>query len=249
MRVPIAVLFAVVFSLAIPLTAAACSWGAQQYYAGTFFAGQESQGQNYYYGAYGSIATKYPPDPRDPSHPVEHVNVFIMSWDAGTNGATCCWSSAGWFVGNNIANNPRSTATTYAELVDDITPPGVITVGDPMPSSTWFETVQNGQLPNGRYRYDAYWYYGGVWKWGGYAELSSTATEQEAKAEASNPGDGTFCHRIYMNREGSLQLLVGGIGWQYWRPSPEGRWANIVVNNPYKRNPVTDYTDQDVGGP
>ena len=46
-------------------------------------------------------------------------------------------------------------------------------------------TIQNGQLPSGRYRHDAYWYYGGVWKFGGYAELT-VANAQSAAAVTSS---------------------------------------------------------------
>jgi hypothetical protein len=246
--------------LAVGDTAYACWWGGTFYdplIKPYLFAGQSSQGGNYYYGLIGTMYTTFPPDPRDAEHPTEHVNAFLMSVDATSNGQSCCWSSTGWFVGYNIVS-PRSSATTYAELADNVTPI-VFTVGDPAPASTWYQVIQNGQLPSGRYRYDAYWYYNGVWKWGGYAELVPAATRQDTYAESTNPSDEppgvkATCRRNSAsgagdNRMENLQLFVGGIGWQYWRPSPEGRWADIYVDAPYHRTPITNYTAQGVGGP
>lgn len=228
-----------------------------------FVFGQVSQGGNYYSGAYGGIGYTIPAPPpaTDSTNPQEHVNAFLGS-QVSPAGSGCCWAFAGWHIGYNHYNGVTTTTpTSYAELSDTIS--YVFTVGDPAAQSSgsqWYQTVQNGQLPSGRYRYDAYWYSGGLWKWGGYSELLTAGTETVAAGEATNPVSPPLqrsqCRRLSASgqddRMQSLQMYVGGIGWQYWRPSPEGRWADIVYNVtplPYHRTAIIDFTDQGVGGP
>jgi hypothetical protein len=241
----------------------ACYYGGQ-YFEPTFgnvnfLLGQNSQGGNYYYGLNGTISTTYPPDPHNSSHPSEHVNAFVMSLDDSSASFECCWAASGWFVGNNRLDQPRSSPTIYAELTDSTSSPYVLTISDPAPSSTYYQTSQNGYLGGGRYRQDAWFYSGGVWKFGGYAELTTATTRQDALGEATDrspvPGDPTpACNRLSAagggnNLFASLQLSVPGSGWQWWRPSPEGRWADIDSMRPYTRQRITDFTDQGVGGP
>lgn len=228
----------------------------------TFVWGQLSQGGNYYHGTYGRITTTSPPDPRDsqmPENAYMHVNAFLASQQVGTGTVNCCWSNTGWYVGYGRNGVVKTTPTAYAELVDFTGPGGsidwVFTVGDPATSGLYYETVENGSLGNGRYRWDAYWYYGGVWKFGGYSELTVTTTESAAAGEATNAisagGQRNQCKKESSNGDNimsSLSLYVGGSGWTFWSPT-YGRWADIVTDPPYHRTAITDYTDQGVGGP
>lgn len=229
----------------------------------TFVWGQLSQGGNYYYGTNGRITTTSPPDPRDtevlPQNGEMHVNAYLASEQAGTGSINCCWSQTGWYVGYGRNGVVRTTPTAYAELVDYTGPGGAIdwvfTVGDPATSGLYYQTIQSGQLPSGRYRHDAYWNYGGVWKFGGYAELTVPNTMSAAAGEATNPlsisGTRNQCKLNSVGGDNifsSLTLYVGGIGWQFWNPA-NGRWADIVTDPPYHRTPLADYTDQGVGGP
>jgi hypothetical protein len=226
-----------------------------------FVWGQTSQGGNYYYGTYGGIGytSPAPPAPTDGLHTQEHINAFLSSQQSPPVSGNCCWSSAGWHIGyNQYTGGTTYAPTSYSEMSDTLS--YVFTVGDPALSSSsaqYYQTIQNGQLGNGLYRYDSYWYYGGTWKFGGYAELSSAATQSVAAGEATNPlSIGTTrepCRQESAsgqdNRMSSLSLYVSGVGWQLWRPSPEGRWADVVTDAPYHRTPITDYTDMGVGGP
>jgi len=206
----------------------------------TFVWGQLSQGGNYYYGTYGRITTTSPPDPRDSQmqqNAYMHVNAFVASQQVGTGTVNCCWSNTGWYVGYGRNGVVKTTPTAYAELVDFTGPGGSI---------DWVY---------GRYRWDAYWYYGGVWKFGGYSELTVTTTESAAAGEATNaisaPGQRNQCKKESNNGDNimsSLSLYVGGSGWTFWSPG-YGRWADIVTDPPYRRTAITDYTDQGVGGP
>jgi hypothetical protein len=228
----------------------------------TFVWGQLSQGGNYYYGTSGRITTTSPPDPRDsqrPENALMHVNAYLASQQSGSGSVNCCWAQAGWYVGYGRNGIVNTSPTAYAELVDFTGPGGAIdavfTVGDPATSGLNYQTIQNGLLPSGRYRHDAYWYYGGVWKWGGYAELTVPNTVSAAAGEATNAlsatGQRNQCKKNSLGGDNvfsSLTLNVGGVGWQFWTPA-NGRWADIVPDLPYHRTPITDYTDQGVGGP
>jgi hypothetical protein len=228
----------------------------------TFVWGQLSQGGNYYYGTYGLIRTTSPADPRDSSTPDNaymHVNAYLANEQSGTGTPNCCWSNTGWYVGYGRNGTVETSPTAYAELVDDSGAGGsinwVFTVGDPATSNLYYETIQNGLLPNGRYRHDAYWYYGGVWKFGGYSELTVATTMSAAAGEATNAisatGQRDQCKPESAGGDNvlsSLSLYVSGSGWVFWNPA-NGRYADLVLDPPYHRTAITDYTDQGVGGP
>ncbi len=216
-----------------------------------FTFGQKSEGGNFYYGVAGRLGTTFPPDPRYVDHPDEHVNGVLGSADVRTPAA---WVFTGWVVGQTQIG-PVTSATIFAEVNDGTTVRQELSGA--APAIDWYKTQLIGQdAVSGKWRYGAYKYIAPNFILITEGLLTTSTTEQQVFGEATNPlaqGQTSGLCRKQSNPSSddnvttSMQLWVDNILWQNWEPA-DGRFADFLDEQGYRRTSTRNFTDQAVGG-